>query len=83
MSFSKQNLGLRECSGLLAIFLRYPMDFRFLWYLHNTICYCATSDTSFKAFDNKLTWVSEKVLRVARQNCPPCLVSLYCAFMLL
>lgn len=78
-SFSRQNLGLRERSGLLPIFLRCPMDFRFLWYLHNTICYCGASDTSFKAFDRMLIRVCKKVFKVTRQNWPPCFLS----FMLL
>lgn len=30
------------------------MDFSFLWYFHNTVCYYAPSDTSSKAFDRML-----------------------------
>lgn len=81
-TFSRQNFGLRERSNLLLIFLMYPMEFRALRYLLNTLYYCAASDTSSKAFDKMLVLVCKKVLKVARQKCAPCFLSFYCSLTL-
>lgn len=82
-TFPRQYFGLRERSSLLMIFLMCPMEFRVLWYLHNTIWYCASSDTFSKSFDKMLVLVCKKVLKVARQKCISSFLSFYCSLMLL